>query len=81
MTTNAKTYFEMAKERAAALELDALSDGHAALMLQSQRLANRCPEYPRQPAGSPWAQGDPNPAPPLGYAIDQVADMTKVESR
>jgi hypothetical protein len=41
VTTNAKTYFEMAKERAAELEMDAFADGHSALMLQSQRLANR----------------------------------------
>jgi hypothetical protein len=76
MTTNAKTYFEMAKERAAELELDALSDGHSALMLQGQRLANRGPEYPRQP-NHPFAIDAPT-EPPLGISINAVKDVTKV---
>jgi hypothetical protein len=81
MTTDARTYFEMAQERAAELEAAALADGHAALMLQSQRLASRGPQYPQQPVGSPWSC-DPVPSEgPLGRAIDQVADMTKVEQR
>ena len=79
MTTDARTYFEMARERAQALEMDALSDGHSALALQAQRLANRGPEYPRQP-NHPFAIDAPT-EPPLGRAIDQVADMTKVEQR
>ena len=79
MTTDARTYFEMAKERAAALEMDALSDGHSALALQAQRLANRGPQYPQQP-NHPFAIDAPT-EPPLGRAIDQVVDMTKVEQR
>ena len=76
------SYFQVQREREQQLEMDALVDGHSALALQAQRLAKQGgPQYPAQPANSPWAQGDPNPAPPLGYAIDQVADMTKVQSR
>jgi hypothetical protein len=76
VTTNAKTYFEMAKERAAALEMDALADGHSALALQGQRLANRGPEYPRQP-NHPFAVDAPT-EPPLGYSVDRVPDVSKV---
>ena len=79
MTTDARTYFEMARERAQALEMDALSDGHSALALQAQRLANRGPQYPQQP-NHPFAIDAPT-EPPLGRAIDQVVDMTKVEQR
>lgn len=81
MTTDARTYFEMARERAQALEMDALSDGHSALALQAQRLANRGPQYPQQPVGSPWSCDPVPPEGPLGRAIDQVVDMTKVEQR
>jgi hypothetical protein len=73
------SYFQVQREREQALEMDALTDGHSALMLQSQRLANRGPEYPRQP-NHPFAIDAPT-EPPLGRAIDQVADMTKVEQR
>jgi len=79
VTTDARTYFEMARERAQALEMDALSDGHSALALQAQRLANRGPQYPQQP-NHPFAIDAPT-EPPLGRAIDQVVDMTKVEQR
>jgi len=50
-------------------------------MLQSQRLANRGPQYPQQPVGSPWSCDPVPPEGPLGRAIDQVVDMTKVEQR
>ena len=76
MTTDARTYFEMARERAQALEMDALSDGHSALALQAQRLANRGPQYPQQP-NHPFAIDAPT-EPPLGISVDRVPDVSKV---
>jgi hypothetical protein len=36
--------------------------------------------YPPQPEGSPWAGADPvGDEPPLGYSIDDLPDMEKVE--
>ena len=80
-TSKPTSYHAMQREREAALEMDALTDSHAALMLQSQRLANRGPQYPQQPVGSPWSCDPVPPEGPLGRAIDQVVDMTKVEQR
>jgi hypothetical protein len=71
------SYFQVQREREQQLEMDALVDGHSALALQAQRLANRGPEYPRQP-NHPFAIDAPT-EPPLGRAIDQVVDMTKVK--
>jgi hypothetical protein len=79
MTTDAKTYFEMAKERAQELEMDALADGHAALALQAQRLASRGPQYPAQPANSPWGADPVPPEPPLGIDISAVPDVSRVD--
>ena len=59
MTTNAKTYFEMAKEREQELEMDAMSaDGHSALELEAKRLASRGPQHPAQPASPPPLTAD-----------------------
>ena len=81
-TSKPTSYHAIQREREQQLEMDALADGHSALALQARRLANQGgPQYPAQPPHSPWAQGDPNPSPPLGCAIDQVGDMTKVQQR
>jgi hypothetical protein len=79
MTTNAKSYFEMAQEREQELELDATADGHSALALQAKRITSRGPKLPQQPPHSPWAADHVPPEPPLGYSINQVVDVSKVE--
>jgi hypothetical protein len=59
------------------LALDAGADGHDALRLQAERL-RKVPQYPQQPASSPW--NDPvGPEEPLGYSIEAVADVSKVD--
>jgi hypothetical protein len=37
------------------------------------------PQYPAQPQGSPWASDPVPPEEPLGYDIDALPDMTKVD--
>jgi hypothetical protein len=42
--------------------------------------ASALPVYPPQPPGSPWAGADPvGDEPPLGYSIDDLPNMEKVE--
>jgi hypothetical protein len=41
--------------------------------------ATPVPSYPPQPANSPWSSDPVGDEPPLGYSIDDVPDMSKVE--
>jgi hypothetical protein len=75
-TAQPTSYFQVQRERGQQLEMDALVDGHSALALQAQRLANRGPEYPRQP-NHPFAIDAPT-EPPLGISVDRVPDVSKV---
>ena len=52
----ATTYYEIA-------QIDELGGGRF-------KQEPRVPEYPRQPANSPWSQPDPNVEPPLGFSVD-----------
>jgi hypothetical protein len=76
-TSKPTSYFQVQREREQQLEMDALVDGHSALMLQAQRLANqRGPQYPQQP-NHPFAIDAPT-EPPLGISVDRVPDVSKV---
>jgi hypothetical protein len=86
MTTDATRPFHSdasAAEKIEALRNDeaqaaeGLATGYDAMRLQGER--GCLPVYPRQ-TNHPFAIDAPT-EPPLGYAIDQVADVTKVQQR
>jgi hypothetical protein len=72
------SYFQLQREREQRLELDAATDGHDAMRLQSERL-RKVPRYPQQPSSSPWSGNWGPNEPPTGENINFVADVSKVE--
>jgi hypothetical protein len=75
MTYKVTSYHQLQAERDQQIALDQAADGHDALRLQAQR---KVPQYPQQPASSPWSCDGVPPEEPLGYSIDAVEDVSKV---